>query len=69
MSQFKAADFYLIDDLFTEEERMVRDTIRGWVDERFMPLIEELFPGQDAVIASYEHAVFVEPRLTDKPRA
>jgi len=34
-----------------------------------MPLIEELFPGQDTVIASYEHAVFVEPRLTDKPRA
>jgi glutaryl-CoA dehydrogenase len=41
MSQFKAADFYLIDDLFTEEERMVRETIRSWVDENFMPVIEE----------------------------
>ena len=41
MSQFKAADFYQIDDLFTEEERMIRDTIRDWVDENFMPIIEE----------------------------
>jgi glutaryl-CoA dehydrogenase len=41
MSQFKAADFYLIDDLFTEEERMVRETIRSWVDENFKPVIEE----------------------------
>ena len=41
MSQFKAADFYQIDDLFTEEERMIRDTIRDWVDNKFMPIIEE----------------------------
>lgn len=41
MSQFKAADFYQIDDLFTEEERMIRDTVRDWVDGNFMPIIEE----------------------------
>ena len=41
MSQFKAADFYEIDDLFTEEERMVRDSVREWVDGEFMPIIEE----------------------------
>ncbi len=41
MSQFKAADFYQIDDLFTEEERMIRDTVRDWVDDKFMPVIEE----------------------------
>ena len=41
MSQFKAADFYKIDDLFTEEERMARDTVREWVDSEFMPIIEE----------------------------
>jgi glutaryl-CoA dehydrogenase len=41
MSQFKAADFYQIDDLFTEEERMVRDTVRDWVSEHFLPVVEE----------------------------
>lgn len=41
MSSFKAADFYAIDDLFTEEERMARDAVREWVDGEFMPIIEE----------------------------
>ena len=41
MSEFKAADFYQIDDLFTDEERMARDTVREWVSDRFMPVIEE----------------------------
>ncbi len=41
MSPFKAADFYAIDDLFSEEERMARDTVREWVDAEFMPIIEE----------------------------
>jgi len=41
MSSYKALDFYAMDDLFSEEERMVRDTIRNWVNEKFMPVIEE----------------------------
>ena len=41
MSRFKGADFYEIDDLFSDEERMVRDTVREWVDDKFMPIIEE----------------------------
>ena len=41
MSSFKAADFYQIDDLFTEEERMARDAVREWVSAEFMPIIEE----------------------------
>ena len=41
MSEFKAADFYQIDDLFTDEERMARDTVREWVTAEFMPVIEE----------------------------
>jgi glutaryl-CoA dehydrogenase len=40
MSEFKAADFYQIDDLFTDEERMARDTVREWVSAEFMPIIE-----------------------------
>jgi glutaryl-CoA dehydrogenase len=38
---FKALDFYDVDELYTDEERMIRDTIRSWVSERFMPVIEE----------------------------
>ncbi len=41
MSEFKAADFYQIDDLFTDEERMARDSVREWVSAEFMPVIEE----------------------------
>lgn len=41
MSSYKALDFYDLDDLFTEEERMVRDATRDWVNTHFMPVIEE----------------------------
>lgn len=41
MSRFKGADFLQIDDLFSEEERMARDSVRDWVDAEFMPIIEE----------------------------
>ncbi len=41
MSRFKGADFYQIDDLFSEEERMARDSVRDWVDAEFIPIIEE----------------------------
>lgn len=43
MTAYKALDFYDIDDQFSEEERMVRDAVRGWVGERFMPVIAEHF--------------------------
>lgn len=41
MSQFKGADFYQLDDLLTEEEVMVRNTVRDFVEEKFLPLITE----------------------------
>jgi glutaryl-CoA dehydrogenase len=41
MSQFKGADFYLLDDLLTEDEIMVRNTVRDFVEEKFLPLITE----------------------------
>jgi len=41
MSRFKGADFFQIDDLFSEEERMARDSMRDWVDAEFIPIIEE----------------------------
>ena len=43
MQPFTALDFYSIDDQFSEEELMVRDTVRQWTSERWMPLVQEHF--------------------------
>lgn len=41
MSRFPGVDFMDFDSLLTEEERLVRDTVRSFVDERVKPIIEE----------------------------
>jgi glutaryl-CoA dehydrogenase len=41
VSRFPGVDFLQLEDLLSEEERLVRDTVRAWVDERFKPIIEE----------------------------
>src|SRR5260370_559061 len=38
-----ATDLYNIDALLSEEERMVRDTVRKFVNERVLPIIGEHF--------------------------
>ena len=45
---FTGVDFYRIDDLLSDEERAVRDTVRAWVDDKVLPVIEE----------HYEHGTF-----------
>jgi glutaryl-CoA dehydrogenase len=34
-------DFYRIDDLLTDEERLVRSTVSRFVDERFLPIVAD----------------------------
>lgn len=41
MAKFKSTDFYQIDDLLTDEEKLVRSTVREFVDNEFMPVIRE----------------------------
>jgi len=43
MARFEGIDFYDIDALLSEEERMVRDTIRSWVEDRLMPVISDAY--------------------------
>ena len=43
MAKFTGVDYYDIDSLLSEEERMVRDTVRGWVDDNLMPVIEHAY--------------------------
>ena len=40
---YTSPDFFDIDALLSEEERMIRDTVRAWVSERFLPLIEDAY--------------------------
>jgi glutaryl-CoA dehydrogenase len=51
-------DFYDVDSLLAEEERQIRDHVGDWVDERYLPLVED----------AYEKAYFpkeVIPELAD----
>lgn len=41
MSRFEGVDFYNIDQHLSDEERMVRDLVRKWVDAEVLPIIED----------------------------
>jgi len=43
MPRFSGVDFYEIDSLLTEEERQIRDHVRDWVEDRYLPLVEEAY--------------------------
>ena len=38
---FHGTDLYRLDSLLSEDERMVRDSVARWVDERWMPIVTE----------------------------
>ena len=44
--QFQAPDYFLLDDLLTEEHKLVRDACREWVKREVSPIIEDA--AQDA---------------------
>ena len=39
--RFEGVDFYDVGSLLSEEERAVRDTVRQWVDDRLLPVINQ----------------------------
>jgi glutaryl-CoA dehydrogenase len=41
VNRFPGVDYIEFDSLLSEEQRLVRDTVRGWVEDRFKPLVEE----------------------------
>lgn len=41
MARYVGVDFLEFDQLLTEEQRLVRDTVRTWVEDRVKPIIEE----------------------------
>ena len=40
---FHGVDFFDVASLLTEEERAIQDTVRRWVDDAFMPIINDCF--------------------------
>jgi glutaryl-CoA dehydrogenase len=41
MQKFRGVDYYGIEELLTEEQRMIRDTIRDWVEAEFLPVVAQ----------------------------
>ena len=41
MEKFRGVDYYGIEELLAEEERMVRDAVRDWVETEFLPIVTE----------------------------
>ena len=43
MARFEGIDFFNLDAHFSEEERMIRDTVREWVENTVMPIIGDAY--------------------------
>jgi len=43
MSKFQGVDYFDTESLLSEEERMIRDTVREWVDDNLLPIIEDAY--------------------------
>ena len=41
MEKFRGVDYYGFEELLTEEQRMVRDAVRDWVEKEFVPVVAE----------------------------
>ena len=39
--RFQAPDYYLLDELLTDEHKLIRDTVREWVKKDVSPIIED----------------------------
>ncbi len=51
MSQYRAPDYYLLDELIGEEHLLIRESVRQWVNKELLPIIEDYaqraeFPSQ-----------------------
>lgn len=43
MAKFKGVDFYNVDSLLSDEERLIRDSVRDFVEERIIPIIDDCY--------------------------
>jgi glutaryl-CoA dehydrogenase len=45
---FQSPDYYNLDDLLTDEHKLVRDSARAWVKREVSPIIEEYAQKQNS---------------------
>ena len=64
MKPFQGVDYYRCDDLLTLEERSVRDTVRRWIDNQYMPKVEEYFEQgkYDDAIMEFSYVLASNPK-------
>jgi len=43
VDQYQGHDYYLMDELLTDEHKLVRDAARAWVKKEVSPIIEEYY--------------------------
>ncbi len=43
MARFRGVDYFDLDSLLQDDERMVRDTVREWVDDNVIPIIQQAY--------------------------
>ena len=41
VSRYKSPDYYLVDELLTDEHKLIRNSIRDWVNRAVIPIIDE----------------------------
>ncbi len=41
MEKFRGVDYYGFDELLSEEQRMMRDAVRDWVEAKFLPIVSQ----------------------------
>lgn len=41
MQPFRQLDYFNLDEQYSQDELMVRDAVRGWVTERYLPIVAE----------------------------
>jgi glutaryl-CoA dehydrogenase len=41
MDKFKGVDYFGIEEHLSDEQRMIRDTVRDWVEARFLPIVAQ----------------------------
>ena len=41
MEKFRGVDYFDLEGLLSEDERMIRDTVRDWVESEFLPLVTD----------------------------
>ena len=46
MEKFRGVDYFGFEEHLSDEQRMIRDTVREWVDDNLLPVINDAYIGR-----------------------